>query len=138
MDNSISLIAAIRDKANSYIIKELKKSGINGLVPSHGEILMQLINKGTITKTEIAEKIGRDRSTVTTLVDKLEKLGYVSQERSTTDNRYIHLSLTQKGKDFEGIFWNISRNLFEKEYNGIPEEERALFLTVLDKIYKNL
>lgn len=137
MDNSISLISKIRDKANNLIVSELEKNGISGIVTSHGEIIVNLFKAGSLTKKEIAEKIGRDKSTVTVLIDKLEKNGYVKQEKKLQDTRYTVISLTEKAKVFEGKFMEISQAMFDIEYKGISNLEQKEFLKTLNKIFSN-
>ena len=74
-DNSINLIIKTRKIANQFLVDEMAKADLVGLAPSHGEILILLIKKKELTMTEIAEAIGRERSTVTTLIGKLKTYG---------------------------------------------------------------
>ena len=69
MRNFLSLISKIHDKGNRLIIEELKRNGADGLVPSHGDILVCLYQNDKMTMKEIADKINRTRPTVTVLVD---------------------------------------------------------------------
>jgi DNA-binding MarR family transcriptional regulator len=87
MRHLLSLISKIHEKGNRFIIEELKKNGAEGLVPSHGDILVCLYSQDKMTMKDIADKIHRTRPTVTVLVDKLEKLGYLKREVSQKDNR---------------------------------------------------
>ena len=137
VDNSIHLISQIRKKINDFLLQELKKIGLKKLVPSHGDIFAALYKHGELTMTEIAEKINRDRSTVTTLVKKLSKLGYVESKVDPEDNRSNIIFLTPKGKKFKKDFKKISFKLHEIEYQGVSEEERKVFLKVLKKINNN-
>ncbi|WP_242985414.1 MarR family winged helix-turn-helix transcriptional regulator [Vallitalea okinawensis] len=137
-DNSIYLIGRIRERANNFITSELEQLGLTGIVPSHGDILATLYQYGELTMTEIADKIHRDRSTVTTLINKLTKLGFVATKKNPKDSRSNLVYLTQKGRDIEPQFREIGEKIFEKEYVGISEEERELFLNILNKIFKNL
>ena len=73
MKNLLSLISKIREYGNHFIIEELKRNGIEGLVPSHGDILVCLYEQNKMTMKDISDKIHRTRPTVTVLVDKLEK-----------------------------------------------------------------
>ena len=109
MKNLLSLISKIREYGNHFIIEELKKNGAKGLVPSHGDILACLYEQNKMTMKDISEKIRRTRPTVTVLVDKLEKLGYVKRETSKEDNRYTYIVLTKKGLDFKITGKNIKR-----------------------------
>ncbi len=78
-EHIISLISRIRDKANRLIVSELRVRNMPGLAPSHGDILILLFQSETVSMREIAEKIGRDKSTVTALIKKLIDIGYVEK-----------------------------------------------------------
>lgn len=137
IDNSIFLIGRIRENVNNFIVKELEELGIKGVVPSHGDILVSLFKQEEMTMTEIANKIHRDRSTVTTLVNKLMKLGYIKSKKNPEDSRSSIIYLTTKGKALEKDFKEISDKIFQKEYKGIDESEKEIFYRVLNKIHEN-
>ena len=134
MRNFLSLISKIHEKGNCFIIEELKKNGVEGLVPSHGDILICLYEQDKMTMKDIADKIHRTRPTVTVLVDKLEKLGYLKREISKEDNRYTYIVLTQKGQDFKPIFEKISEDLNNMLYKNLSREESDILENLLKKI----
>jgi DNA-binding MarR family transcriptional regulator len=138
MKKCLSLISKINENGNKFILDKLKEYNVQGLVPSHGDILICLYNNDRITMKDIAEKINKTRPTVTVLVDKLEKLGFVTREISDKDNRYTHISLTQKGKIFEPIFIKISKELNNKIYKNLSDEETEIFEKLLEKIMINI
>jgi DNA-binding MarR family transcriptional regulator len=136
-DNTIALMGEIREKANKFILQELEQVGFKDIAPSHGGILSTLFKLGECTMTDISNSIHRDRSTVTALVNKLIKLGYISSRKDERDSRTTIISLTEKGKELEPKFKEISQNLYEIEYRGISENERIAFEKILKKIYNN-
>ncbi len=134
MKNLLSLISRIHEKGNRFIIDELKKNGAIGLVPSHGDILACLYNQNRMTMKDIAAKIRRTKPTVTVLVDKLEKLGYLKREISQEDSRYTYIVLTKKGQDFMHIFEKISKDLNNMLYKNLSEQESNILESLLRKI----
>ncbi|QHQ61418.1 MarR family transcriptional regulator [Anaerocolumna sedimenticola] len=133
----ISLISKIREKVNRLIISELAVHGVEGIVTSHGDIIYALIQKPKMTMAEIAAKIGKDKSTVTALVDKLVKLGYVAKERGTEDTRIIYVTLTRKGLDLKPVFDEISQKVLDVFYTDVSEKEKEVIFQILNKIYNN-
>ena len=133
----ISLISKVREKVNRFIVSELSNHGIDGIVTSHGDIISALFKKPRLTMAEIAERIGRDKSTVTALVDKLVRLGYVAKERDTEDTRVFYVTLTHKGNELKPIFEAISSGILEVFYFGISEKEKEELTRILNKIYNN-
>ena len=134
MKEMLSLVSKIYEKGNRFIIEELKNNGAEGLVPSHGDILVCLYKNGKMTMKDIANCIHRTKPTVTVLVDKLEKLGYLKREASEKDNRSIDIVLTQKGKDFRPIFEKISNDLNKMLNKNLLENEVKLLEELLQKM----
>ena len=135
--DAISLISKIRKKVNLLIVAEMSQNGIDGIVTSHGDIIYALYNQSRMTMAEIAEKIGRDKSTVTALIDKLVKLGYVTKVRDTQDTRVVYVTLTDAGNELKPIFEAISSKLLGVFYLDISEYEKEELIRILNKIYTN-
>ena len=136
MSAILSLISKIHEKGNRFIIEELKNNGAEGLVPSHGDILVCLYKNSKMTMKDIANCIHRTKPTVTVLVDKLEKLGYLKREASDEDSRSTNIVLTQKGEDFKVTFEKISKELNEMLYKNLSPEESELMEKLLRKVLK--
>lgn len=136
-DHVIALIARVRDRSYAFIINELYKRKITGLVPSHGAILDILFQKEKATMKELAEKIGRDKSTVTTLVNKLIAAGYVLKEKDLYDNRITHLCLTSKGKSLQPDFDEISDKLIATAFSGFTQKEKEETVKGMEKMLSN-
>jgi len=136
-DDAVSKISRIRDLANQVIVNELEKRGHIGLVSSHGGILVALLFSGEMTRTEISNKINRERSTVTTLLKKLEKLGYIRSRTNEHDARSTIISLSEKGALMKNDFIEISERLFEIQYSNMNNEQIQFFQEGLETIYQN-
>lgn len=134
MREILSLVSKIHEKGNRFIVEELKKNGAKGLVPSHGDILVCLYNQDKMTMKDIADKIHRTRPTVTVLVDKLEKLGYLKREVSSEDSRYTYICLTKQGLDFKPIFEQISNDLTDMLYKNLSDSEADILEELLRKV----
>jgi len=137
-DVVIGVISNIREKSAQFINGELKKKGVEGLINSHGTVLSAMYdNDGKMTMNGIAKFVGKRKSTITDMVKKLEKLGYVSREKSREDARVIEVTLTEKGWEFRETFKEISGELLEKTYTGFTDEEKEVLMGLLFKIRKN-
>lgn len=134
MSAILSLISKIHEKGNRFIIEELKNNGVEGLVPSHGDILVCLYKNNKMTMKDIANCIHRTKPTVTVLVDKLEKLGYLRRAASDKDSRSTYVILTQKGEDFKATFDQISNNLNKMLNKNLSENEVKLLEELLKKM----
>ncbi|UED77698.1 MarR family winged helix-turn-helix transcriptional regulator [Brevibacillus sp. DP1.3A] len=132
--NAASLISHIRDAVNKLIISELEKHGVEGIVPSHGDILLCLYKHDNVTMKELAEYIHRTKPTVTVLVNKLVACGYVIREKDVNDNRITYIKLTQRGMELQPIFKAVSNRIREMMYGGLSEAEGELLENLLEKV----
>ncbi len=131
MKQILSLISKIHEKGNKFILQELNSSGITDLAPSHGDILAMLYQHDKLTMKEIADKIHRSKPTVTILVAKLERLGFVTREKSTEDSRITYIMLTSKSEDFKPIFEKISKDLNKMLFKNLTNKEVQLLDIIL-------
>jgi DNA-binding MarR family transcriptional regulator len=134
----VSLISKIRQKANKFIIGEMDSQNIKGLVTSHGDILVSLINKSQLTMKDLITITGKDKSTITSLVDKLVSIGYIEKIKNNNDARITIISLTEKGKSVIPQLKIISDKLLSRIYKGILEEEKNIVVDILTRIEKNI
>ena len=137
IDGTLKKLGNVKNSANEFIMKELKNAGFNDIVPSHGHILLTLYKYDECTMTDISNHIQKDRSTVTALINKLIKLGYVSSKKDNKDSRITIVFLTEKGKEFKEVFREVSQNLNVILYKDISEKEREEFLDILEKMERN-
>ena len=82
----------------------MRKRGIEDLIPSHGNLLVHLFGGEALTVTELAQRTGRTKSTISVLAGKLEKTGYLRREPDPADARLLRLRLTKKGEALEDAF----------------------------------
>ncbi|KQB77935.1 MarR family winged helix-turn-helix transcriptional regulator [Clostridium butyricum] len=129
-----------RTKSNmiKFIENKLKENNLTELIPTHGNVLTSLYESDRkLTMKEIAKKIGKDKSTVTPLINKLIDLGYIQKEKSPIDKRITYISLTPKAREIESTFNNISDQVKETAYKDFTKEEKEEFLRLLKKLNSN-
>lgn len=137
VDNTYSIISRINTAMNELIAKELKINGIEGIVTSHGSIIMSLLQHKELSMNDLAEKIGKTPQTVTTLVQKLISMGYVEKKKSESDRRTIMVNLTEKGREFEPILVSVSEKIFETQYEGMSKQEVEILRRLLLQMESN-
>ena len=134
MSDIISIISDIRELGRSFILKKLTENGINDLDVSHGNILTLLYSNEKLQMKELSKKIKRGKSTVTVLISKLLKNGYIKKEQSTVDKRIFYISLTEKSEKLRPLFFEISDELNLKFSNILTDQEGQVFLDISRKI----
>ena len=134
----IALMSRITELTNRMIVDELKMRGIQGIVPSHGGILVKLFSGRQYTMQEMAAAIHRTKPTVTVLVAKLEEQGYVQRTKSPEDSRVTLLHITEQGRALEPVFQEVSAKLNALVYQGLTEEKSQAMTTALRQILERL
>ncbi|MBP5520079.1 MAG: MarR family transcriptional regulator [Treponema sp.] len=137
VNSSISLLSNIHTITADFLTARLKQNGFPDFASSHGNILFQLSVNDRQPMGDLAEKINRDKSTTTVLVRKLEREGYVKGEADPTDRRSRIIYLTEKGKQFNSLAQELSRDLLSTFFNGFSEDEKNNFYQMLLRIKKN-
>jgi DNA-binding MarR family transcriptional regulator len=61
--------------------------------------MMVLWEEGAATVSHLGERLYLDSGTLTPVLKKLEKSGYITRERSVADARVLEVRLTPKGRD---------------------------------------
>ncbi|AQT67497.1 transcriptional regulator SlyA [Anaerohalosphaera lusitana] len=135
----IGQLARIREAANLLIERELKARCIEGIVPAHGPVLAFLFqqNKPVPIKA-IVESIGRVKSTVTVMINTLEKYGYIKKSSCETDNRVVNIELTHRGREIQKDFDEISNTLVDKVYGDMKKKHREELVKQLNQIEQNM
>jgi DNA-binding MarR family transcriptional regulator len=105
------LAGLLHEQGKAIVLKELKRLGIADIVPSHGAVLEALRRQDRIAMGELAQRIGRSKSTATALVDKLTRLGFVARQPSPEDGRGIVVSLTPRGRSLMPDVESVSASL---------------------------
>ncbi|WP_077072552.1 MarR family winged helix-turn-helix transcriptional regulator [Mailhella massiliensis] len=113
----------LREIGNTFILAELEKAGLRDIAPSHGDVLGQLLTCDSRNMSELAFHAHRTKSTVTALVTKLEKNGYVERIPDPEDSRGVKVRLTEKGRALKPAFDAISKGLQAIITDRLSEEE---------------
>lgn len=133
----VYLSSLLNEKAGDFIQDELKKYGYPELKMAHGDIFHVLFEAGELSAKEIAGRTRRSKSTVSELVDRLVKLGYVCKKPDPADARGVKVSLTEKGVAFEAVFGKISEDLSARILSAVEPEELEIAEKVMRKLTSN-
>lgn len=135
----IDLIARIREAANGLIERELQTRGLAGIVPAHGLVFAFLFRQdGAVPIKALVQQSGRVKSTVTGMVNTLEKHGYLYKQECSEDARSTLIGLTEKGKAIRRDFEEISVVLEKQVYGDMPQDSRRHVMELLAAIEHNL
>jgi MarR family 2-MHQ and catechol resistance regulon transcriptional repressor len=90
---------------NSVLARLAERNSIDNLTYSQFAVLEALYHLGHMTQSEISAKVLKSGSNMTTVIDNLERDGFVRRERDAKDRRVIHVHLTEAGNGkIEAVF----------------------------------
>lgn len=138
MEGFVNELSRTLALANRFLLDQLEGSSLEGLAPSHGDILAELFTTGSTTMSELSRRISRDPSTVTALVKKLVALGIATTEKSPVDRRATMVSLTERGRALYDEFSGISKRLQATWSEGVSPADLATTRHVLETVRLNL
>ena len=82
---------------NSLLARLAERNTVGDLTWSQFAVLEALYHLGHMIQGEISAKVLKSGSNMTTVIDNLERDGYVRRERDEKDRRVIHVHLTEAG-----------------------------------------
>lgn len=89
-----------------------------------------------LCQTDIEVLMGITGASVTSLLQGLEKKGFIQRTTSTTDERIKELTLTHKGQDLINEFKAVFIETEKKITHGMTDEQKELYLQLLQLINK--
>lgn len=105
--------------------------------PEQWTIVTNLSIQDGITQQALSEKVEKDQTNVTRIIDKLEKKEFVRRSAHPNDRRAFLLFLTDKGHKLrEDTLFEAEREQ-EKILQGITADEEELLLNILVRLRKN-
>jgi len=135
----VAQIARIRESANALIETELRNRSIEGIVPAHGPVLRFLFQQSKpVPIKAVVEKVGRVKSTVTVMINNLERHGYVEKLPCDADSRITLVKLTPAGRKLRKDFKQISEALVERLYGSMKKKDRQTLVNLLNVIEANM
>lgn len=87
-----------------------------------------------VTAVMIGKQLNLSAPTVSRLIDRMEKSGFVSRERSTRDRRKVYLSLTDKGQKVLRQAPPLLHEQFLARLSGMSQRQQSQLLRSLQKV----
>jgi len=132
------LIAKIHQITDRIFKQMLKEYGIKALNPGQGRILFALWQNDEIPIHELSKKTQLTKSSLTTMLDRLENGGFLKRERDKNDKRIINIKLSEMSKNLQNKYVEVSKKMTEVFYGPLTEEEIDQFEDYLRRILDNL
>jgi len=93
------LIREVMYQVKHSMSKEFEISGMTCITPTQGMMIGILCDNSEIKVSDISQKMGLNNSTVSGIIDRLERQGLVERLRSEEDKRVVYIKLTKKSEE---------------------------------------
>lgn len=109
-----------------------------GLGRGQPPVLHLLWEQDGLTHGELAERLGLTPATISRMLQRMEKNGFVQRRPDPTDQRVSRVYLTEAGRDVRARLQAIWEQMEIENFAGFSDEERAVLRDLLFRIRGNL
>ena len=136
--NFLYTLNSIRQSLFAFLESEMARENIRDIAPSHGDILYILDKKGHLHLHDITKLSLKDKSTITSVINHLEKSGYVTKAKDNKDKRLVNIEVTEKARTIKPALAKISEKMNAKMFEGLSAEEKATLFNLMARISHNV
>ena len=106
----------------------------HGITPQQFALLAFLWKQDYLSQTELTEKTEIDRTTLSGLIDRLEKQGLVARQPHPSDRRAFQVALTETGRQLEAVLTPLALNLRRQISAGLAPGEYEQLCRLLSRL----
>ena len=112
------LIAKIHQISGRLFARILKKHRLEEINPAQGRILFVLWRNDNIPIQELARRTALEKSTLTSMLDRLAKAGQIEKLPCAGDRRKVLVRLTEKSRSMLETYDQVSEEMGSLFYEG--------------------
>ena len=131
----VTKVKQLSDRVFEKILNEKKIEAFNG---AQGRILYVLWQKDGISIKTLSEQCGLAITSLTSMLERMEKQGLLRRENDEKDRRKTLLFLTERAYTLREDYEAVSTRMGTIFYEGFNEEEIRLFESFLRRVLDNL
>ena len=129
------LLNRITNRLNLNLLENLRPLKIN---VSRWRVLAVLHSRDGRSIGELATYTVMDQSTLSRVVDQMERDGLVERRRQAKDSRVVRVHILEAGNDTFNLILPIALRHMERALDDFSAEERRLILLLLHKMLDNI
>jgi len=132
-------IGMLTNKINKKLMHYLNTKLVKfHLTTEQWAVLMRLSKQNKISQKQLADISGKDQSTLTRIIDILERKKFIERHSSQEDRRSLVIHITEDGLSTCKSVTPFLEDTFNDILNGISYEKLKIFSEVFLKIDENI
>jgi DNA-binding MarR family transcriptional regulator len=132
IDFMLSRIGKLHRARAHTLLEEL------GLYRGQPKVLRALWEQEGLTHSELATILHVQPATITKMIKRMEKAGFVERRKDAKDQRVSRVYLTENGRSVQEAVKQVWRTLEEETFTGFNLEERVLLRRFFLQMRENL
>ncbi|MER2010410.1 MAG: radical SAM mobile pair system MarR family transcriptional regulator [Psychrobacillus sp.] len=132
------LVTKVKQLGDRIFQKILSEKDVDAFNGPQGRILYVLWQEDGVPIKTISEKSGLAITSLTTMLERMEKSELISRRQDEADRRKTLLFLTQKARNLKQDYDSVSEQMGEIYYDGFTKKEIIEFESYLERIMNNL
>lgn len=132
------LISKVKQIQGRVFERMLDENGISEFNGAQGRILFVLWETDNIPISALSQRTGLAKTTLTSMLDRLESSGHIRREPDPDDRRTVRIRLTETAEALREKYERVSAMMSEVFYRGFSDDEILTFEKGLGKILENL
>lgn len=135
LDRIAEVLIALRRVIRATDLHSKHLSKTSGLTAPQ-ILLLQAIRNGESGTTigDLASEVSLSQATVTNILDRMERRGYVYRERSRKDRRKVHACLTDEGMQVLQEAPMPLQEQFARQFSDLHEWEQTMIIASLQRV----
>jgi DNA-binding MarR family transcriptional regulator len=122
---------------NNFVNRMLRENNLGDISVAYLAVLQGLWENDGMSISDLGERAQLEKSTMTSLIDRMEGAGLVRREDHPTDRRAYKICLTARGKELEEKLDQVAKWAYQHLTRGIPEKDLQKSIEVCKKLIEN-
>ena len=131
------LISRVSLSVTAALKKEFASSGVEQVKPAYLCVLMSLWQADGLKVIELSKKAGLEPSSMTGLLDRMQRDELVERITDLTDRRVLRIHLTKTGRQVRKPVLKAVERVISEIFAGIPQEDISKTKNLLRHVLAN-
>ena len=122
---------------NNFVNRMLRENNLADISVAYFAVLQALWENDGLSISDLGERVQLEKSTMTSLIDRMEAAGLVRREDHPTDRRAYRICLTARGRELEEKLDQVVTEAYHHLTRGIPEKDLQKSIEVCKRLIEN-